>query len=268
MAKKVKGKKAVPKNAERTESFVKDILIPLLVGASALFTAIKANQISELQALIAKNTEKPTFEVVGHSFQDHIDSEMEISIDVSVLGGKYDNYQSEIITFLVCRYDDFDENSQWLPFETIEIPVTSYYDTRVNKPSLYGTVETFYTLQNYSALRKLRNSAKMYYESGSDRSFITSLESCLKITYTNLLDETETVYYLPDSDSFGPAARVNAEYGEQRFEKWKSMYECGLHISPYDTVSDLFQVINAVNENGNLYKNPGDTSIASQLNNN
>lgn len=44
MAKKVKGKKAVPKSTEKTESFVKDILIPLLVGASALFTVIKANQ--------------------------------------------------------------------------------------------------------------------------------------------------------------------------------------------------------------------------------
>lgn len=56
---------------------------------------------------------------------------MGLSIDVSVLDGKYDNYQLEIITFLVCCYDDFDENSQWLPFETIKIPVTSYYDTRI-----------------------------------------------------------------------------------------------------------------------------------------
>jgi len=144
--------------------------------------------------------------------------------------------------------------------ESIEIPVTSYYDIRVNKPSLYGTVETFYTLQNYSARRKLRSSAKMYYESGDDRSFMTSLESCIKITYTNLLNETETVYYLPDSDSFGPAAQVNTEYGEQQFEKWKSMYERGLYISPYDTASDLFQIINAVDESGNLYNNSRDTS--------
>lgn len=262
MGKKAKAKKTVPKNAGNIGSVVRDILIPLLVGASALFTAVKANQISELQALIAKNTEKPTFEVVGHSFQDHFGSEMEISIDVSVLDGKYDNYQSQIITFLVCRYDNFDEDLQWLPFETIEIPVTGYYDIQIIKPSLYGTVETLYTLQNYSALSKLRSRAKMYYESGSDRSFMASLESCLKITYTNLLDETETVYYLPDSDSSGPAARVNPEYGEQQFEKWKAMYEHGLYISPHDTVSDLFQIIKTVNEVGNLYPNPEGTSTA------
>ena len=34
---------------------------------------------------------------------DRLESEMEDSIEITILDGKYSNYQSEIITFLTCK---------------------------------------------------------------------------------------------------------------------------------------------------------------------
>lgn len=248
-------RKPTPKKSSITAwDFAKDIIVPIAVCACAAYIAIQANRIANLQAMIAKNAERPTIEVTEHSFLDNFESEMEDSIDITILDGKYNNYQSEIITFLTCEYDDINENSQYAPFKTFDIPVSSYFDTHFKSQSVYGKVETIYTRQNSTWLRDLRRHAEEKYELLSDRTFMTSVSSYLKITYTNLLDEPETIYYLLDGNCIGPVARLNEEYGKTRFKEWKNMAEGGFQIAPNDTASDLFQVLSMMDETWNPYK--------------
>lgn len=246
--------KSVTHNKSKIRDFLKDFVVPLFTCACAAFAAYQANQISQLQAAIAKNSERPTIEVTEYSFIDNFESEMEDSIDITILDGKYDNYDSEIITFLICKFDDIDENSQFVPFKTFEIPVSSYYDTHIKSQSIYGKVETLYTLQNSTAISYLRRDAKRRYEIVQGRTFTTSMESFLQITYTNLLNEQETVYYWLDGNGVGPVARLNEEYGEAQFEKWRNMTQNGLQIAPNDTASSLFQVLSMIDETWDLYK--------------
>lgn len=248
-------RKSIPKRDPITIwDFLKDIVVPIAVGVSAIVVAVQANRISNLQAVIAKNAERPTIEVTEYSFLDNFESEMEDSIDITILDGKYNNYQSEIITFLTCKYDDINENSQYAPFKTFDIPVSSYFDTHFKSQSVYGKVETIYTRQNSTWLRDLRRHAEEKYELLSDRTFMTSVSSYLKITYTNLLDEPETIYYLLDGNCIGPVARLNEEYGKNRFKEWKDMAEDGFQIAPNDTASDLFRVLSMMDETWSPYK--------------
>lgn len=244
------------KNSITKWDFVKDIFVPIAVCACAAYIAVQANRIANLQAMIAKNAERPTIEVTEHSFLDNFESEMEDSIEITILDGKYSNYQSEIITFLTCKYDDFDKNSQYVPFKTFEIPISSYYDTHFKSQSVYGKVESICTFQNTTQLRSLTNHAKEKYEMIPDRTFMTSVESYLKITYTNLLDEQETVYYLLDGNEIGPVSRLNEAYGEVRFKEWHDAAQNGLQIFPGDTASDLFRVLSMMDKTWDLYKEP------------
>ena len=234
--------------------FVKDIFVPIAVCACAAYIAVQANRIANLQAMIAKNAERPTIEVTEHSFLDNFESEMEDSIEITILDGKYSNYQSEIITFLICEYDNFDENSQHVPFKSVGVPVLNYFDTHVRSQSLYGKVETIYTLENTSTIRSLRASAKGKYEEISNRTFSTSVESYLRITYKNLLDEPEVVYYLLDGNSTGPVARLNEEYGEARFKEWNDLTQDHIQITPGIVRSDLFGILMTIDETFEPYE--------------
>lgn len=254
MSNRTKRRPTPPRGSITAWDVLKDIIVPVAVCLCAAYIAVQANRIADLQAMIAKNSERPTIEVTEHSFLDNFESEMEDSIDITILDGKYSNYQSEIITFLICEYDDIDENSQYVPFKTFDIPISSYFDTHVKSQSTYGKVETIYTLQNTTWLKLLRSHAKEKYEQVAGRNFMTSVESYLKITYTNLLDEPETVYYLLDGNGIGPVARLNEEYGKARFQEWNSMMQNARQISPNDTASDLFRVLSAIDETWGLYK--------------
>lgn len=82
-----------------------EIIIAAIISLTSVFVAIKANDISKMQAEIARNSGLPSF---------NIDEKIEESdgfgwkessiIEISNLAGKMNNYQAEVITFLHCGY--------------------------------------------------------------------------------------------------------------------------------------------------------------------
>lgn len=256
MSKRSTGESTPERNSIYFWDVLKDIVVPIAVCTCAAFIAVQANRIYNLQAMIAKNSESPTIEVTEHSFPDTLERGMEDSVDIAILDGKYNNYESDIITFLICEYNDVDENSQLIPNKTFEIPLVNYYDMRSQSQATYGKVETIYTLQNTTGMRSVRNAAKEKYEEVSGRTFTTSMESYLRITYTNLLDEPEIVYYRLDGSSDGIVARLNKEYGDTQFEKWQGMTQEGLLITPEDSHRTLFKKLNKMDKTFELYKIP------------
>lgn len=245
---------------ETSKWIIADLLVPLVVGFSTIFIAAKANQIAELQALIAKNSEQPTFEISQqHYAQDDYYPE-EDRIEISVLDGKYSNCQFNIYTFLVCTFRGYGENFEYLQLNTVEIPISTYYYQRENNNSLYGNIETLHTGIQYERIESLCTDMKYQHDNAIDLEPVSSrvlrifIQTFLEITYTNLLDETETIYYLLDDSISGPAVRLDSEYGAQQVKKFNKMVANDLYIELSSSSDDVFDIINTINESGNLYK--------------
>lgn len=236
---------------------IADILVPLAVGISAVYVAVKANQISELQAQITKTSEQPVFEIYGHPFDEPASFGDPAQIDIAVLDGKYSNYHSAVRTFLVCRFDRSNGELRQPAPDKIEIPVNNFYSFSLPGHSLYGNVESLLPFNTLGNLKDLQAGAKEYYQQAPDLSFTTSVETCLKITYTNLLDEQETVYFLVDSEGMGLANQINEEYGADLFQKWQDMSDSGLAISmsmfSEVPVSELLRVLDHIHAAGAQY---------------
>lgn len=88
---------------QQIRDILKDIIIPVILGVCSILVAVAANKIAksanetaELQALIAKNAEAPTIELVHLSGS----SQSEASISISILDGKYSNFESDTVSFL------------------------------------------------------------------------------------------------------------------------------------------------------------------------
>lgn len=237
-----------------------DILVPVAVGVSAVYVAVQANHISDLQAQIAEASERPVFEIYGHAFDEPMSLGTSAQIDIAVLDGTYSNYHSEIRTFLVCRFDR--NNGDLRQVEKMDIPVNNFYSFVVPSQSLYGKVESLLPFRTLGNLEDLLDGVEEYYQQMPDLSFSTSVESCLKISYTNLLGEQETVYFLVDSSGLGVANQISGEYGADIFQKCQDMSDNGFSLSmsmwSETPVSELLEVIDHINTAGSQYKVSGD----------
>lgn len=227
-----------------------DILVPLVVGISAVYVAVQANRISELQAMIAKGSEQPTFEVAQlHCPQDEYCPQEE-RIEISVLDGKYSNYRSNIRTFLVCNFYH-DDGTIWTPLLLdVELPMTAYYSRRENSNSLYGNIETWHSEDGYEKVRKLCSEVAHYYDNATANDtytvkFTDNVRTFLEITYTDLLGETEAVYYLIEPHANRPVVRIDAEYGVQQLKKFEEMMADGQSISPLSSRDDILALLPA-----------------------
>lgn len=115
-----------------------EILITIIISCTSIFIAIKANDISKMQSLIAKNSALPTIEVHEKisSEESLLGNESSI-IEVFNLSGKMSNYQSKAITFLECEY----VKPKSFVYESCSVPIFSYYFTSVKTGSLQGLIE-------------------------------------------------------------------------------------------------------------------------------
>ena len=77
-----------------------EVLITIIISLTGVFIAIKANNISKLQAEIARSSALPNIGV-DEKIQECSDVSWEESsiIEMSNLSGKMNNYQAETITF-------------------------------------------------------------------------------------------------------------------------------------------------------------------------
>lgn len=220
--------------------FTKDFLVPITVGISAVIVAIKANQISEIQTLIAKNAERPIFQIVAHTISTRE------QIDITVLSGIYSDYESEVITFVALDFVEYDEDGIWRNQEGAECPTVGYYSVSTRDSDLYGTIETMSTYDqsyiggdsSYVMYQNLLDTISSHYDnqaspnSKESPTYHASIHTYIKITYTNLLDEPESVYYSLCSYGASQAIRIDSKVGEQEFVKWKNMLGDGLFVNP------------------------------------
>lgn len=211
-----------------------EIIITAIISLTSVFVAIKAYNISKMQAEIAKNSMLPSF---------NIDEKIEESdgfgwkessiIEISNLSGKMNNYQAEVITFLHCGYF----GSELADFEIVDIPIESYYILGVKYGTTNGIIEEKETLGNYDKVKKLEEAILQFNrENQNGQNISAQVQTYLKITYLDLLNENQEIYYLIDPIA---AKMISVESGQFQFDKYSKLTESKFAISPnrFDEIS-------------------------------
>lgn len=208
---------------QRKWEFIKDIVVPIILGVCSIIVAISANQIAKsssetakLQALIAKNAEAPTIEVVYTGNEDD-------SIKISILDGKYSDFYSETVSFLSFTFEVDNGDGGWALYR-VDLPM-DYYRFGRGSQALYGEVWEW-TSGGTSEIRLLIDSCEEYLKEVDPqqseairwRLYDISVFTCLKCTYLNLLGEEEAVYY---TNQF--ISQMSREHGEELFQKYEDM---------------------------------------------
>lgn len=158
----------------------------------SLFIAFKAYEISELQANISKNSLLPNIQIKTEYVNNESSNELEDTIiEISNLDGKINNYNSRIITYLKCDYlnNNYD-------YYSVNIPVSSYYYLNFNSDNNIGVLETKHSLNNSTEYYNLYNDVLKWNSIDANGTLGIELESCLEITYLDLLGEKQQQYYI------------------------------------------------------------------------
>lgn len=223
-------------------------LCSLLVGVCSVLVARYGNKTAELQAMIAKNAEAPIFEIIYTPPYEN-DSK-EPSIEVSILEGKYSNFDSEIRTFLSFNFTET-SSGYWTSLNKVDLPALSYYTGGNEAGPRYGVVDTWTGTSASELDSFLRDCVACYTGRMSFTDQPTSIQitivTYLKLTYLNLLGDEEAVYYCIDPDSHISIVQIDSKQGEEKFEKYDTMIYNGLFVNiaednPSDK-ADVFQRI-------------------------
>lgn len=202
--------------SEKKEYKIKwEAIITVIIGIVGVYISYKANEMSRLQAEIAKNNSLPNFAIEN---KKEIDEEtgkvIDTVIEITNLEGRLNNYSSNVITFLQCDYIDEDKN-----YYEVDVPIENYYIVNVREGTSIGLIEKKKTVSNYSAMELLKNNIRDYVQVNNEESMYSSLISYLKISYTNLLNEKETLYYKVD---FEKVDLLDESAGREKFEIYRT----------------------------------------------
>ena len=202
-----------------------EVAITIIVSLSSVFVAIKANNIYKMQAEIAKNSALPMIEVdekvEESSWGDWDKSSI---VEISNLSGKMNNYQSSVITFLDCGYFE----SETAEYKNVEIPIQGYYLLSIKEGGTTGIIERKESIGNYSEIEKLKQEITQFNkENGNGKRIDPLVRSYLKISYLDLLNEQQELYYLLDTVN---VKMIELESGQEKFDKYRMLIEKGFYI--------------------------------------
>lgn len=204
-----------------------EVIITLIISLTSVFVAVKANEISKFQAGIARNSLLPIFEVIEKVENNTGWSCKESSvIEISNLSGKMNNYQTEVITFLECDYLG-NENAE---YNNLEIPLENYYLISDKTGSMNGVIERKHTANNYDRIKKLKNTILQFNNVNKKKENIyTYTQSYLKITYSDLLNKEQVLYY-----ELGPSSvkMIDTVVGQSQFYKYMKLIDSKYEINP------------------------------------
>lgn len=222
-----------------------EVLITIIISLTGIFVSIKANNISKLQTEIARCSALPTIEV-DEKIQEcsGVGWEESSIIEISNLSGQMNNYQAEAISFLTCGYFASDTAE----YMVVDIPILNYYLVNIREGTITGLIETKDTAGNYNKIKKLQNVIrKINSENESGQSIDTIIQTYLKISYTDLLNEKHTSYYLLDPTS---EKMIDSETGQTQFENFNTLTKENLCISMDRidklSVNDLIEIIEEI----------------------
>lgn len=237
-----------------------EVVITIVVSLSSVFVAIKANDIYKMQAEIARNSALPMIEIDERVEKSSGGSWEESSIiEISNLSGKMNNYHAEVITFLVCGYFD----SEMAEYENVEIPIESYYLLGIKEGVTTDIIERKDSIGNYSKIEKLKKEIIQFNSDNENgQSIDPIIRSYLKISYLDLLNEDQELYYLLDMID---VKMIDSQVGQAKFDKYKMLTEKNFSIntnrfdevSVNDVLDNIEKIlglgdIDLVERNGNL----------------
>lgn len=200
-----------------------EFVITMMISVFGVYISYKANEMSRLQAEIAKNNSLPNFVIENKTEEDEDTGEIvDTVIEITNLEGRLNNYSSDVITFLQCQYIDKDNN-----YYEADIPVQNYYIVNVRNGTGVGVIEEKKTMSNYSEMEVLKNNIRNYMQKHDDESMYFSLNSYLKVSYTDLLNEKEILYYKVNSEKVD---LLNESVGGEKFELYKEQLKAGIGI--------------------------------------
>lgn len=224
-----------------------EVLTTIVISITSVFVAIKANDISNLQAEIAINSALPTIEVDEKVTAENSFNGKERSIiEISNLGGKINNYQSKVITFLECQYSNEDK----VLFERYNIPVISYYYVYMRSGAITGVIEEIDTSNSYDILKELDiHIMDFNKEQEYQQTIVAELCSYLEIRYIDLLGEKRRLYYQIDSSG---AFVLDDEVGQKKFDEYYYLTNagCGIDLNRNSNISvdEVLGNINGISE--------------------
>lgn len=171
-----------------------DVVLTIIISMMSVFVAWKAYEVCELQAQISKNSLLPNVQIQEYHEVDGTSYVIENSvIEITNLEGRLNNYRSKIVTYLKCTYIDEENNC----FEA-NVPATYYYFVGNTSGNNIGIVETRRSMNNASKMQSLRKRILEYNEAHEKETIVMQQESCLNISYIDLLGDEQNLYYLTD----------------------------------------------------------------------
>lgn len=209
-----------------------ELILTTIIGITSAYIAYKANQLSNVQTLVARNSALPTVEVT-QSVQESTYENIGHSsiIDISNLAGKMDNYTSEIVSFLSCYY-----SADGYSYAALEIPIESYYFLSVHTGTVYGLIERKDSVGNYAQLRDIENQIRLSNSEATEAKIINVfVNSFLKIGYTDLLGDRQSQYYYIAPQT---VKTIEPEWGQAQIERHRALSERLLYI-PTSTIDEI-----------------------------
>lgn len=211
-----------------------EVVITIVVSLSSVFVAIKANNIYKMQAEIAKNSALPMIEIDERIEESRGGSWEESSIiEISNLSGKMNNYHATVITFLDCGYFE----NETAEYEEVEIPIENYYLLGIKEGIATGIIERKDSIGNYTKIEKLKEKIIQFNKENENGKKIDPIvKSYLKISYLDLLNEQQELYYLLDLID---VKMIDSELGQAKFDKYRLLTEKTININTnsFDEVS-------------------------------
>lgn len=221
-----------------------EIVITFVISLTSIFVAIKANNISKMQAEIARNSALPMIEV-EEKIKESSDIGWEESsvIEISNLSGKMNNYQADVVTFLSCGYFA----SETAEYKTVDVPIENYYLLNVKEGTVTGIIERKDSIGNYAKVKKLKEVILQFNrENQEGKSIDAQLQSYLKISYLDLLNEKQVLYYSLDTID---AKVIDSDLGEMQFDKYNRLTadDFCINTNRFDEVS-VEEVLDTIDE--------------------
>lgn len=232
-----------------------DVVLTIIISMMSVFVAWKAYEVCELQAQISKNSLLPNVQIQEYQEIDETSYMIENSvIEITNLEGRLNNYRSKIVTYMKCTYIDEENNC----FEA-NVPAAYYYFVDNTSGNNIGIVETRRSMNNASKMQSLRKRIMEYNEAHEKETIVMQQESCLNITYIDLLGDEQNLYYLTDIsgvEMIDEQQAINIFELQERFTKLDYCLDFNNHEEI--TVENLI-------ENTKLISNlPNSTEVVSQ----
>ncbi|MFR3948530.1 MAG: hypothetical protein ACLTZM_16540 [Ruminococcus sp.] len=199
------------------------IYIPIIISILSLLVAWRAYETCKLQTELTKNSFLPNIQVKENlEYYNKSDTVTNEVIEISNIEGRINNYCSKIITYIKC--DFCDKN---LDFFEAKIPVENYYIVSHISGNSLGVIETKRSLDNVVKVNKLIDEVLRYNNVNEAVTLHMEVESCLEITYSNLMDENNEIYFLVDN---WKTEKIEESEGKICFERQNRYSNLGLGI--------------------------------------